>query len=644
MEVPLYAQEDQQLKHYRQELRPILAEHCFSCHNEPDKKGGLNLEKYDFIVSIVRDGPVWVDVLTQIRSGAMPPNVKPPIPADQKTILIDGIEAILDSALSIPDPGKIVMRRLSNREYRYTILDILGVDFDTRSFFPADASGGEGFDNQAKVLYITPLLMERYMAAADSIVERAYRNEGVRDRVVPDPFPGSWFQQVRLNLVSLPDEDAWINAAKAAARTHLLPLAMRVYRRPLQADEKQQVMTLFEEVYRYTSQEEEADHSIAFDTAMRESIKYLLVSPHFLYRRELDLPLEDPYPITRFELASRLSYFLWSSAPDDLLLEAAYREDLHDPDVMRIHLERMLDDPRSIRLAESFAAQWLEIDDLLDAHQVDPDRFPGFSPSIRDAMYREAVQFFHHVLTQRQNLLDILDSDYTFLNEDLAVYYGIDGVQGEDMQYVTHSDARRGGVLGLGGVLTVTSLPTRTSPVLRGKWVLEQLLGTPPPPPPPDVPELEEQATEGVTDELAIRELLKLHRAPSACYDCHQRMDPLGIGLENFDATGRWREAYGATPVDASGVLPDGTSFSGPAALRQILLSKKELFARNVSRKMLSFALGRSVRFQDKRTVDALATSLMENDFATTTFLHEVVMSYPFRYKKSDLITETSAP
>jgi hypothetical protein len=318
----------------------------------------------------------------------------------------------------------------------------------------------------------------------------------------------------------------------------------------------------------------------------------------------------------------------------------------------------MLEDSRSVRMAESFAGQWLEVDKLLDAHQVDPTAYPGFSPGLRQALYDEAVAFFHYALTERRNLLDLLDSDYTFLNAELAAHYGmnealsnrrIDGEitepRAQSLTRVILPDDRRGGVLGLGGVLTVTSLPTRTSPVLRGKYVLEQLLGTPTPPPPADVPELE--AARKAENELDLRELLGLHREPSTCYGCHQKMDPLGLGLENFDATGRWREAYTGLeqphPIDASGVLPNGESFDGPAALRQILLEKRDLFARNLSRKMLSFALGRGIRFQDKRTVDDLTENLLENDFDSSAFLHAVVMSYPFRYKKSDLPATDSA-
>ncbi len=638
------AQEDEQLKYYRQTLRPILKQHCYSCHNEPDKKGGLNLERFDFIVGIIKNGPTWVNVVDQIRSGEMPPSVKPPIPADEKKTLIEGIEAILDSALSEPDPGQVVLRRLSNREYRYTVLDVLGVDFDTRAFFPADASGGEGFDNQAKVLYITPLLMERYFAASDSIVTKLSRDAHLWSPIRGASFPPSGWQKMRLQWSSFVQSvSVWTSAARSAAAKTLYPLALRAYRRPLDNNEKVQLMDIFTEVYEKAS----GSTSARFDLGIQESIKYMLVSPHFLYRREEEQPVSHPYPVSNFELASRLSYFLWSSGPDDALLDAAYREDLHDPSVMRKHIVRMLADPKSRRLAESFASQWLEIDDLLDVHEVDVALFPEFSLSLRKAMYDEAVSFVHHVFTERRNLLDLIDSDYTFLNQSLAAHYGLNGVEGDELRLVALNNRTRGGVLGLGSVLTMTSFPTRTSPVNRGKWVLEQLLGTPPPPPPADVPELEEQASNEAEPTLGqsnIRDLLLKHRESPACFQCHQRMDPLGIGLENFDAIGRWRDTYGVEPVDAFGELANGVQFNGPAELKQILLTRKALFARNFSRKMLSFALGRSIRFQDKRTVDALTNTLLDTDFDSVAFIQAVASSYPFRYKKSDPDIETEAP
>lgn len=627
--------EEEQLRRYRQHVRPILDKHCTSCHNEADKKAGLNLDAYDFVVKIVRDGPVWVRVTELVVSGEMPPSNKPRLSPAERDTLLGFVEEVLEEALADPDPGQVVLRRLSNREYRYTILDLLGVDFDARAFFPADGSGGEGFDNQARVLYVTALLLERYYEAAEAILGEVYEDPARWRAIVPRPYRPSLLDRLSVWWHrTWHGEDVSLHRPVAEAEAVLFPFASRAYRRLLDEHDKAQLTEVFTKVY--VDLEGAPDR---FDRAVLESLKLVLISPHFLYRRELDFAVAQPYPVSGFELATRLSYFLWSSLPDDELMHLAYRGDLHEPAVLRAQVERMLQDPKARRFAESFASQWLGIDEILDEHAVDPERFPEFSPVLRRAMYEEAATFFHHVLTRRRTFLDLLDSDYAFLNETLAAHYGVDGVQGEALRLVRLADSRRGGVLGMGSVLTATSLPTRTSPVLRGKWVLEQLLGTPPPPPPPDVPELEE-AKEAAHDELALRDLLSRHRAPSACFGCHQKMDPLGLGLENFDAVGRWRTHYGEVPIDASGVLVSGEAFAGPAELKRILLEKQVLFARNLARKMLSYALGRGIRFQDKYTVDHLTESLLQNDFHTVDFLTEVVLSFPFRYRKSDLPLE----
>lgn len=634
------AQSDPQTKHYQTVLRPVMVEHCFECHNGGDKKAGLNLEDVYFAISIIRNGATWINVVEQIRSEEMPPHNRPRIPEADKQLLISGIEALLDSALSIPDPGSVVMRRLSNREYRYTVLDLFGVDFNAPEHFPADGSGGEGFDNHSRALYITPLQMERYLQAADTIVNKVATDPVLWKRIAPDTYEPGFLSTKWLEIKGWwQEEDAALAAAQGTAANILYPLATRTYRRFVDQEEKDQLLKIFTAVYGHVRNETDG-----FNTALKEAIKYLLVSPNFLYRREANVQSDAPFPVTGFELATRLSYFLWSSAPDQTLLDIAYRGDLHNPNVLRAQVERMIQDKKSKRFAESFVGQWLESDKLLEEHTVDPDRFPDYTSSLKTAFREELIVFFHHLITTNRSFLDILDSDYTFLNDELAAHYGLPQV-GSDSLTLTHlDDARRGGVLGMGSVLTVTSFPTRTSPVLRGKWVLEQLLGTPPPPPPPDVPELSEIA-ESHIDELDLRAILEKHREPSACFGCHQKMDPIGLGLENFDAVGAWRTTYSQEqPIDASGVLPNGTTFEGPAALRQILLSKKDAFAKNLSKKMLGYALGRTIRFKDQKTLQALRNNLIENNFDTTEFLFGVANSFPFRYKKSDTITREQAP
>jgi len=266
---------------------------------------------------------------------------------------------------------------------------------------------------------------------------------------------------------------------------------------------------------------------------------------------------------------------------------------------------------------------------------VDPERFPEFNQDLKNAMYEETVAYFHHVLTESKNFMELINSNYTFLNDDLAAFYGMDPVVGKNLRKVTITDGNRGGILGMGSVLTTTSLPTRTSPVLRGKWVLEEILGQPPPPPPPNVGDLPDD--EKVLKDLGLRVLLETHRSQPDCKSCHEKMDPLGLGLENFDAIGRWRTSYGGLAVvDASGFLSDGTAFTGPAELKKWLSTRREAFARNISSKMLSYAIGRSILFTDETILRELESCLIENNFNTEKFIIELVKSYPFRLKIND--------
>ena len=393
---------------------------------------------------------------------------------------------------------------------------------------------------------------------------------------------------------------------------------------------KKNLISLFQKVYDGMTDTANPER---FNLSIVETLKAVMISPNFLYRLEEESPYEGPFALSDFELASRLSYFLWSSMPDEELFQVAYREDLHNPRVLNAQVSRMLKDPKASRFAESFVTQWLGISKLKESSPVDPEKFPEFTPGLRQAMYQQTVDFFNHCMTERKTFLDLLESDYTFLNEKLATHYGIQGVKGDAMRKVYLNENLRGGVLGMGSVLASTSLPLRTSPVLRGKWVLEEILGTPPPPPPPDVAELPEEANTG---ELSFRDLLAVHRDNPACMSCHIKMDPIGLGLENFDAIGRWRATYEKDSIDASGVLASGEPFKGPVELKQILLDKKESFARNLSEKMFTYAIGRSVQFVDEPTLQNLQKSLMENNFNPERFIKELVNSYAFRYKMND--------
>jgi hypothetical protein len=513
-------------------------------------------------------------------------------------------------------------------------MDLTGVDFDAMNRFPADGSGGGGFDNQGGSLFFTPLKMERYYDAAEEIVSRIYEDQRKWKELVPDSYKQNlWERFINWLIPKFITNFEPLNPPEKAAEKVLFPFASKAYRRLLKAEEKDKFIELFSTVY-YSSAEEPDPQK--FNKSIAEVFKAILISPSFLYKMEEEPQGADPIALGDFELATRLSYFLWSSMPDDELFQLAVEGRLQSPGMLENQVKRMLDDPRSKRFSESFVSQWLGINKLKDANAplADLVRFPEFTPSIREAMFKETTSFFHYVMTESKNFLDLINSDYSFLNEELAAYYGIAGVKGDDFKKVMLTNNSRGGFLGLGSVQAVTSLPTRTSPVLRGKWVLEEILGTSPPPPPPDVADLPED--EGLHEDLGLKALLEKHREDPACQSCHEKMDPLGLGLENFGADGRWRESYGNTPIDPTGVLTTGETFDGPDELKELLLKEKDKFARNISKKSLSFAIGRGITFTDETAIRELSATLMENDFNPDLFITELVKSYPFRMKIKD--------
>lgn len=613
------------------DIRPVLDQHCFSCHNVGKVAGGINLEKYENQGRLLDDGHIWLSVVKQLQSGQMPPDTKPRLTDQEYEILVEGINDILVSSLTENNPGRVVIRRLSHREYQYTIQDLMGVNFDTHAFFPSDGSGGSGFDNYARTLFFTPLKLERYYEAAEQIVEEAYAKSELWTAIVPQPYAPSLWDRTLLWLKGIFTDLDPLEHPMQAAEKVLIPFATKTYRRFLKPEEKDDLIHLFQQVY---AGSDSLSTSERFDVSIKEGLKMLLISPQFLYKVEDEQPTDKPYPLSNFELATRLSYFLWSSMPDQELFEAAYRQDLHDPQVLNAQVDRMLQDPKIERFAESFITQWMGITKLKESSPVDLEKFPEFDEPLRQAMYQETVDYFSHILSDSHNLLELIDSDYTFLNETLASHYGIPDVEGDRMRKVTLTDRSRGGVMGMGSVLASTSLPLRTSPVLRGKWVLEEILGTPPPPPPPDVGELPEESSHEGT---SLRNLLEIHRDNDACRSCHQKMDPIGFGMEHYDATGRWRDSYGAAePIIAWDTLASGEPFNGPVELKKILFQKQDNFARTISERMFTYAIGRSIEFVDEPTMQTLTKALLESNFNSTTLIKTLVNSYPFRYRTND--------
>ncbi len=404
-------------------------------------------------------------------------------------------------------------------------------------------------------------------------------------------------------------------------------LARRAFHRPVTDEDVDDLLAFYREG------RAEGD----FRAGVRRALESILVDPEFLFRIERDPPGAAPataYRLSDVELAARLSFFLWASIPDDELLEAAEAGRLRDPEVLDAQVRRMLADERAGTLVTSFAAQWLH---LRRMRTVSPDvnAFPAFDENLRDALVRETELFVGSQLRDDRSVVELLTADYTFVDERLARHYGIPGVYGPRFRRVEWDDDRRRGLLGQGSILTVTSLATRTSPVVRGKWILENLLGTPPPPPPPDVPELEEQGESGGATSLRAR--LEAHRANPVCSGCHSRMDPLGFALENFDAVGQWRDAdAGGAPIDTAGVLPDGAAFDGLPELRDILHGRRDEFVATVTEKLLTYALGRGVEHHDRPAIRAIVREAAADDHRWSSIILGIARSLPFQLRRSE--------
>ena len=367
-----------------------------------------------------------------------------------------------------------------------------------------------------------------------------------------------------------------------------------------------------------------------FEKAIRLPMKAVLCSPHFLYRIEEDPKNpDDVRTINDFEFATRLSYFLWSTMPDEELFKLAAKGELRKPGVLEAQVKRMLKDPKAKALSENFAGQWLQLRNLKN---VAPDKgyFPDWDDNLRAAMAREAELYFESVVQNDRSILEFLDSDYAFVNGRLARHYGIPDVNGLDFRKVKLPDGRRGGVVTMASTLTVTSNPTRTSPVKRGKWILENILGTPPPPPAPDAGELPP------TGQLkgTLRQQMEQHRADTKCAVCHAKLDPLGFGLENFDGIGAWRTQDNKQAIDSSGVLPGGEKFDGPAELRKVLLGKADMFRRCFAEKLLTFGLGRGLEYYDKCALDEIAAATKANGDTFSALVLAIVKSDPFQKRK----------
>jgi hypothetical protein len=419
-------------------------------------------------------------------------------------------------------------------------------------------------------------------------------------------------------------------AEAACARQILASLTRRAYRQPVSDADVDVVMKFYDS----------GRKSGNFETGIENALAFILTAPKFLFRTESDPPnaiAGGVYRVNDVELASRLSFFLWSSIPDEELLNVAAQGKLKDPAVLDQQVKRMLADPKSQALTRNFAGQWLFLRNLQSA-KPDGHEYPDFDDNLRQGFRRETELFFESILRDNRSVLDLLNANYTFVNERLAKHYGIPNVYGTQFRRVTLTDQTRMGLLGQGSVLTVTSYPNRTSPVLRGKWILENILGTAPPPPPPNVPPLKENE-EGAKPK-SVRELMEEHRKNPACAGCHAVMDPLGFSLENFDGVGEWRNKDQSGPIDASGQLADGTKVEGPVTLRQALMKHPEQFVGTVTEKMMTYALGRGLEYYDMPVVRGIVHDAASNDYKLSSLIIDIVKSTPFQMRKSQASAE----
>lgn len=591
---------------------PLLKAACFRCHDANSASGDLNLENLIRAKPIVVNRNHWVNVIQQLKVRSMPP-ADADQPSEQNRRIM---AAWLTNAIEnfdydkVKQPGYELARRLTHEEYNNTVRDLVGIDIRPAGRFPADMTASSGFENSANSLFIQPVLLERYLGAAEQIAETAWP-----DNPVTTKEKAAW----KLLL-----HDAEDLSDTEAVKRVLSRFASRAFRRPLRDGETDRLLKHFDRQIRN-------GHSPK--AALKDVLQVVLVSPGFLIRTEDDGPeAGKPFRISDWNLASRLSYFLWASMPDDELFRLAEQNRLHQADVLTGQVDRMLRDPRAMTLGTVFAAQWLGFANL-DRVQRDQIDNPWATDSLVEAMRLESAALFHSLVRDNQPLDRLIDADYTFMNEELARHYRMEGISGRQLQKVSLAKSPRQGILGHGSILAVTSFPGRTSPVVRGNWILSELLGTPPPPPPPNVSQFDERVADN--DRLTQRQKLELHRDNPNCYGCHSQIDPLGFALEQFAWFGQHREERRERPIDTSAQLPNGRRFTGLKGLCNALLEERmDDLTTQVTRKMLAYALGRQLEYYDEATVRELVQQMQTDDRRMQSLIHGIVQSDTFNMKQ----------
>ncbi len=604
---------------FREEIRPFLARHCVKCHGPNKQKGGLDFSKLDDEASVRRRRKVWRGVVEQVETLEMPPEGEPEVAPEARDRVVGWLKQAVSTFdcddPSTLDPGPPPVRRLTRDEYDRTLRDLLGVEFKSAEVvgMPSDGDGsGSSFANLAEALILPPVLMEKYFAAADKALELLF--DKPKSKKALDAL-----------MVARPGPDL---TEREAARKVIARFLRLAYRRPVSDEEIARFLALFDR---------SAAKGIKYEDSVRSMVKAALVSPHFLFRVERDRVSKGPetsFRINDHELAVRLSYFLWSTMPDPALSDLADQGKLSDPSTLEAQVRRMLLDPRARALTDNFAEAWLQVGKLANA-RPSTEFFPTFNGNLRRALREETVTFFDKLREEDRSVLELLDADYAYLNQDLAKHYEIPGVEGPALRRVSlPPNSHRGGLLGMGSVLAMTSHTSRTSPTLRGKYILEVVFGTPPPPPPPNAGKLPEERKKGEPPK-SFREQMAQHARQAECAACHAKIDPLGYGLENYDAVGRWRTEDAGKPLDATGTLPGGETFHGAEELKTIILARKTDFERNLIERTLAYALAREVQGDDECAIRKILSDLERDGHKFSTLMLGVVRSVPFQYRRT---------
>lgn len=735
-------------RRFSSEIQPILKKLCYDCHGAATAEADLSLEKFASAQSILEGRKHWLTAIERVEKKEMPPQEgEQPSDAERAKLLEFLKEAVnaIDCGKTA-DPGRVTIRRLNRFEYQNTIRDWIGLTYRPAADFPGD-DVGYGFDNIGDVMSLPPILMEKYLAAAELIAKKAIVTEGL-DPPVKLELLATTFQKpagagdqdggiVNLSTngtlrheIELPSDGTYdISVIAAQTQGGNEPAKMKVslpgvgekefqvragrnrtgeFKQELKAKAGKQAVeisflndfydpnakderkrdrnlivhrlkvsgpkefkateipethkklvivrpskelndyeaakkvctNLIRNAFRRPPRSDEVERLIRivqlaqdqgenFETGVQYALQAVLVSPHFLFRMENDPPANEIRALTDHELAVRLSYFLWSSTPDAELSKLADEGKLREGENLRTQVKRMLSDDKSRALVDNFAAQWLQLR-LLSRMKPDQKAYPQFSDALLADMRRETEMLFEYVMSENRPVLELLTADYTFVNHRLADLYGIENISGDQFRKISLADSPRRGILMQASILTVTSNPTRTSPVKRGKWVLDNLLNMPPPPAPPDVPLLADDEGKQLTGTL--RQRMEQHRVNPTCAVCHQKMDPLGFALENFDGIGRWRKKDGGAEIDASGELPSGEKFKGARELIDLLSrSKKTEFHRCAAEKLLTYALGRGLEYYDQCAIDAIMKKFDEGEGKFHSLVFAIVESDPFQ-------------